>query len=87
MKWLWLGPVLAWAVICLVIVLGLLFKAYGIRDLHSDDCSALTRLFFQLLFMPIWKPIKHFIQKRESRKTHEYVDGKQPNGARRGENK
>lgn len=78
MKLILLCPVLAWAiwaVICLIVVFYMIFKAYGIRDLHSDDCSALIRLFFQLLFMPIWMPIKHFTQKRESRKIHEYVDG------------
>lgn len=75
MIWIFIAPVLIWAVVCLTVIFYLLFGVYGIRDSQLDDCCLLGRFFFVLFFLPIWMPIKYFIQKRESRKIHKYVDG------------
>ena len=63
-----------WIVICLAMVLYFISKTFGISDLHSDDYYVFVRLFFGLVFLPIWKPIMDFIQKRESKKIKNYVD-------------
>lgn len=73
--WALIYLVPAWAVICLIVVIYFISKTFGVRDLHSDDYYVFMRLFFGLLFLPIWMPIENFIQKRESRKIREYVDG------------
>ena len=50
MKWILIVPVLIWAVICLAVALYTVFKSFGIRDFHSDDCIVMICLFFTLLF-------------------------------------
>lgn len=75
MKWIWLGPVLVWAVICLAVVLYTVFKSFGIRDFHSDDCVLMVCLFFALLFWPLWYPIKYFFHRRELKDIKQYVEG------------
>lgn len=75
MKWIWLGPVLIWTVICLAVVLYTLFKSFGRRDLHSDDCFVMVCIFFTLLFLPLWWPVHYFLKRRQSGKIKKYVEG------------
>ena len=71
MKWLWLGPILVWAVICLAISL---YIAKLVSTSKEDVFISL--LFGIVLFLvPLWYPVKYFYQRRESAKIKKYVKG------------
>ena len=74
MKWVLIAPTLVWLFACLAVI-GYMVKSIVIRDLHSDDYFVFVCLFFTLLFMPFWYPVKYFYQRRESAKIKKYVKG------------
>lgn len=70
MKWIWLGSLLGWAMICLAISL---YIAKLVSTSKEDVYISL--LFGIVLFLaPLWYLVKYFYQRRESREIKKYVE-------------
>ena len=86
MKWIWLGPVLVWATICLFI------SFYMIKKVHDNWEDILIFLFLgvELFFIPLWYPIikiKEYFECRKIKIWHEEVKRKYEEINERKENK
>lgn len=74
MIWIFIAPVLIWAVICLAITIHLI-RMLEAKLFRSDDFYMLIGMFFSMLVSPpVWL-VKYFILRRELKEIKKYVDG------------